>query len=73
MIFKQLSNVLAALVLAVPLVATAAPKTKHVKPTEAGDEAVLTAYDAYRAGDASLLGSPCCGSPRNASPSGSRR
>lgn len=45
MILKQFRNVLVALALAAPLVLSAAPRA-------AGDEAVLTAYDAYRAGDA---------------------
>src|SRR5262249_30122853 len=42
---KQLRNLGAALALAVPLTGQAAP----------GDEAVLAAYDAYRAGDALKL------------------
>jgi soluble lytic murein transglycosylase len=46
MIFKLLRNLLAALALALPLAAGAAPR--HVAST---DDDVLTAYDAYRAGD----------------------
>jgi soluble lytic murein transglycosylase len=47
MIFKQFRNVLVALALAAPLVAPVA-----ARETESADHAVLTAYDAYRAGDA---------------------
>ena len=50
MIFKQFRNLLVALALAAPLVALAAPKGKPA-PTAGADDAVLTAYDAYRAGD----------------------
>ena len=46
MTFKQLRNLLAGLALALPLAAGAAPR--HAAST---DDDVLTAYDAYRAGD----------------------
>lgn len=46
MTFRQLRNLLAGLVLALPLAAGAAPR--HAAST---DDDVLTAYDAYRAGD----------------------
>jgi soluble lytic murein transglycosylase len=53
MIFKQFRNVLIALALAAPLLAGAAAKKSagHRAPVASSDEAVLTAYDAYRAGD----------------------
>ena len=47
MIFRGFSNLLAVLVVAIPLAAGAA--SRHAPST---DETVLTAYDAYRAGDA---------------------
>ena len=46
MTFKRLRNLLAGLALALPLAAGAAPR--HAAST---DDDVLTAYDAYRAGD----------------------
>src|SRR4051812_12190311 len=57
MIFKQFRNVLIALLLAAPLLAAGAShkakaKVKAAASAPSADEAVLTAYDAYRAGDA---------------------